>query len=105
MVATATKSKAIPFEPFGDLVMIKPHPQNSTPGGIALPEGAQLDPPTGTVVKVGPNVGKDVDGARPIQPNDVVYLLFQSYGPPVNMTFGGQQYVLVHENEILGRRV
>jgi hypothetical protein len=32
-------------------------------------------------------------------------LLFQSYGPPVNMTFGGQQYVLVHENEILGRRV
>jgi co-chaperonin GroES (HSP10) len=98
MVSAANRKAAkLDFKPLRDLVLVRNHGQNQTPGGIALPEGAEIAPPTGTVVRVGPEVTDLVEG-------DQIYMMFQSYGPPMTVPFHGVEYLLVHSNEIVGKK-
>lgn len=98
MVSAANrKSAKLDFQPLRDLVLVRHHGQNKTPGGIALPEGAEIAPPTGTVVRVGPDVTDLKEG-------DQIYMMFQSYSPPLTVPFDGIEYLLVHSNEIVGKK-
>jgi co-chaperonin GroES (HSP10) len=98
MVTTMNrKSAKLDFCPLRDLVLIRPHASGETPGGIALPEGSHVSPPTGTVVKKGPDV-------KDLEEGDVIYMMFQTYSDPMPVPFGGVNYLLVHSNEIAGKK-
>lgn len=99
MVTTANrKSAKLDFTPLRDLILVRAHPRGQTDGGIALPAGAEISPPTGTVVKIGPEVTDLVEG-------DVIYMLFQVFGEPPTIPLGGVEYLLVHSNEVMGKKV
>lgn len=98
MVTTANrKSAKLDFQPLRDLILVRSHGQGTTAGGIALPEGAEIAPPTGTVVRVGPDV-------TDLKENDQIYMMFQSFGPPMTVPFHGVEYLLVHSNEVVGKK-
>ncbi len=96
MVAVA-KKPALDFQPLRDLVLVKANPQGQTPGGIALPEGSEVEPPTGVVIRTGPDV-------TDLEQGDAIYMMFQSYSPPMTVPLGGVEYLLVHSNEVVGKR-
>lgn len=97
MVTTANRRSAkLDFQPLRDLVLVRGHGQSQTPGGIALPEGSEIAPPMGTVVRVGPEVTDLAEG-------DVIYM-WQAFGPPMTVKLGGVEYLLVHSNEVMGKK-
>ena len=66
------------FEPILDFILIRPLPQGQTRGGIALPDGADVDPPKGLVVAAGPGrkteYGAFIENC--VQAGETVYLAF-----------------------------
>ena len=95
------KSK-LKFSPFSDFVLIDPIPVDTTPGGIALPEGADTGPARGRVVKVGP--GRHDNGVW-VEPDvvegEIVYMAF-AYSQPIPMEFNGHKYILARARDLIG---
>jgi chaperonin GroES len=93
----------IPFRPLSDFVLVKPIPPGETAGGIAIPDGAVVDPPKGTVVKVGPGrvTEEGVENPMPVKVGDKVYLHF-AYSQPIEIAFGGEAYLITRGRDIIG---
>jgi co-chaperonin GroES (HSP10) len=91
------------FEPLHDYVLLKPIAQGRTPGGVFVPEGTEVEPPTATVMAVGPDVGEE-GKEKPLKPGDVVYRMSQSYSPPIELELDGENYVMLHFNELIARK-
>lgn len=89
------------LQPLGDKVLVRPLSQEeTTKSGIVLPDVAQEKPHEGEVVAVGP--GKYIDGK--LMPLDVKTgdkVLFTKYGP-TEITFDGQELLILSESDILG---
>ena len=88
---------SVPIELLDDRVLIKQHKaEETTPGGIVLPDAAKESPQTGEVMAVGP--GKLLDsgerGALILKVGDTVY--YDTYAGR-EVTIGGEDYVLCHE--------
>ena len=98
--ATATKKK-IRFRPMEDRVLIEPsEADETTAGGIILPDTAREKPQRGTVIAAGP--GKLLDsgkrGEMSVKVGDHVF--YGKYaGTEVN--FDNEKYVVLRENDIL----
>lgn len=98
--ATATKKK-IKFRPMEDRVLIEPsEADETTAGGIILPDTAREKPQRGTVIAAGP--GKLLDsgkrGEMSVKVGDTVF--YGKYaGTEVN--FDNEKYVVLRENDIL----
>lgn len=95
----------VPFIPTQDFVLIKEMPQNTTAGGIAMPDGVQTEPPRGLVIAVGP--GSRSAYTAELIPNDirvgqVVWLMLQLPIPPTPMEFDGKKYIVVRASAITG---
>jgi chaperonin GroES len=90
------------LKPLDDRVVVMPHKaEETTAGGIVLPETAKEKPMMGKVVSVGP--GKTLeDGKRAkmsVKKNDVV--LYGKYGGS-EVEIDGKEYKILRESEILG---
>ena len=99
--ATSTKKK-IKFRPMDDRVLVEPcESEETTAGGIILPDSAREKPQRGHVIATGP--GKLLDsgerGKMAVKNKDVV--LYGKYsGSEVEVD--GTEYKILRESEILG---
>ena len=105
IMATATKKKpsstGVKIQPLGDRVVIRrDESEETTAGGIVLPDSAQDKPARGRVVSVGD--GKLLDdgtrGEMQIKAGDRV--LFSSYAGE-SIELGDEEYLLMAEENIL----
>jgi len=101
-MATATKSKsAIKLQPLGDRVVIeREESEETTAGGIVLPDAAKDKPARGKVVAVGDGRLLD-DGSRSqlqVKPGDRV--IFSSYAGET-ILIGEEEVMLMQEDHIL----
>jgi chaperonin GroES len=103
-MATATKTKkktSHPLQPLGDRVVVeREDAEETTTGGIVLPDSAQDKPARGTVLSVGDGRLLD-DGTRAemqVKVGDRV--LFSSFAPE-NVQLGEDELLLMREEDIL----
>ena len=101
-MATATKKQSkIRLQPMGERIVVKRvESEETTAGGIVLPDSAREKPARGTVVAVGSGRLLD-DGSRAeSQLNNGDVVLFSSYaGPPPPID--DVEYLLMREDDVL----
>ena len=97
----STSKKKGSITPLGDNILVKRlEAESVTAGGIVLPESAKEKPREGVVISVGAGRVTD-DGTRTapqVAKNDRV--IFSSYAG-TEVSFGGVDYLIVREDEIL----
>ena len=104
MPATAKKKKAkvsTKLQPLGDRIVVqRESAEETTAGGIVLPDSARDKPSRGTVVSVGD--GKLLaDGSRsPLQVKVGDVVLFTTYGPD-EIKIGDDELLLMREDDVL----
>jgi chaperonin GroES len=101
-MATATKKKSkVSIQPIGDRIVVeRESSEETTSGGILLPDSAKDKPSRGVVVSVGTGRLLD-DGTRAamqLQVGDRV--IFSSYAPE-ELTVNDQEYLLMREDDVL----
>jgi chaperonin GroES len=98
--ATATK-KRIKFRPTDDRVLIEPlEAEDTTTGGIILPDTAKEKPQRGTVIAVGPGklLKSGKRGEMSLSAGDeVVYGKYSG----AEIDYGTDKYVVVRESDVL----
>ncbi|REJ69600.1 MAG: co-chaperone GroES [Planctomycetota bacterium] len=99
-MATATKSKT-KLQPLGDRVVVqREQSEETTAGGIVLPDSAQDKPSRGTVISVGNGKLLD-DGSRgQLQVSEGDRVLFSSYAGEA-FRVGDDELLLMREDDIL----
>ena len=103
-MATATSSatkKKIKFRPMDDRILVEPcEAEDTTAGGIILPDTAREKPQRGVVVGVGP--GKLLDsgnrGEMSVSLGDEVF--YGKYSG-TEIEFETDKYVVIRENDLL----
>ena len=98
--ATATRTK-VKFRPLDDRVLIEPsEAEETTRGGIILPDTAREKPQRGKVIGVGP--GKLLDsgerGPMDVKVGDTV--IYGKYSG-TEVEFGADKYVVLRESDLL----
>ncbi len=98
--ATATKKK-IKFRPMEDRMLVEPlEADETTAGGIILPDTAREKPQRGTVIAVGN--GKLLDsGKRGEMSVGVGDQVFYGKYSGTEVEFGNEKYVVLREGDIL----
>ena len=100
--ATATKMKRkIRFRPLDDRILVQPsESEETTSGGIILPDTAQEKPQRGEIISTGP--GKLLDsgqrGDMSVEVGDEV--IYGKYSG-TEIEFGPDKYVVLRESDIL----
>ncbi len=104
-MASAGKAKAVSnvIKPLDDrIVVTRNEAEQTTTGGIILPENAKEKPQQGKVLAVGP--GKLLDNGERAKPDvaagDIV--LFGKYSG-TELTVDGQEVVILKESDILAK--
>ncbi|MCP9819125.1 MAG: co-chaperone GroES [Prochlorococcaceae cyanobacterium] len=88
-------------KPLGDRVFIKVSDSDqTTAGGILLPDTAQEKPQVGEVVQVGPGKRSD-DGSRQAPEVSVGDKVLYSKYAGTDIKLGGNEFVLLSEKDIL----
>ncbi|MHB8336682.1 MAG: co-chaperone GroES [Ignavibacteriaceae bacterium] len=88
------------LKPLADRVIIKPsEAEETTKGGIILPDTAKEKPIEGTVVAVGP--GKISDDGKQVKPEIKVgdKVLYGKYSG-TEVTVEGEEYLIMRESDI-----
>lgn len=101
-MATATKNKSkIRLQPMGERIVIqRVESEETTAGGIVLPDSAREKPARGTVVAIGSGKLLD-DGSRaPSQLKEGDQVLFSSYAGE-NVEIDDVEYLLMREDDVL----
>ena len=97
---------SIPFQPLRDNLLVKMMDKEETSkGGIVLPDKAQENQYKGIVLKTGPGKSTDEGGIRPMHVKVGDAVVFQTYRGNHNGTqidIDGVKYIVIPENEILG---
>ena len=101
-MATATKSKTkLRLQPMGERIVVqRVESEETTAGGIVLPDSAREKPARGTVVAIGSGKLLD-DGSRAasqLRQGDVV--LFSSYAGET-VEIDDTEYLLMREDDVL----
>ena len=101
-MAAATKKKSkISIQPIGDRIVVeRESSEETTAGGILLPDSAKDKPSRGVVVSVGTGRLLD-DGSRSdLQLKMGDRVIFSSYAPE-ELTVNDQEYLLMREDDVL----
>lgn len=105
-MTTATKSAkknktGVNLQPLGDRVVIRrEESEETTAGGIVLPDSAKGKPSRGTVVSVGSGRLLDDGSRHPLQVKPGDRVIFSSYGGE-QFKVGDEELLLMREDEIL----
>jgi chaperonin GroES len=99
---TKTKSSKSNIRPLGDRVLVeRVEAEERTAGGILLPDSAKEKPKEGKVISIGN--GRVLDNGErstfSVKVGDRV--LFTAYGG-TEVKFGGEEYLIMREEDILG---
>ena len=92
------------LKPLGARALVKPlDAEETSSGGIILPEAAQERPREGTIVAVGPGAINDAGDciAMSVAVGDIV--IYSSYGG-TELKIEDEDYLLVNENDIIAVR-
>ena len=90
----------INLKPLEDRVIVKPsEAEETTKGGIILPDTAKEKPIEGTVVAIGP--GKTADDGKLVKPEVKVgdKVLYGKYSG-TEVTVEGEEYLIMRESDI-----
>lgn len=95
------KKTSVNLQPLGERIVVhRDSSEESTAGGILLPESAKDKPVRGTVIAVG-NGRLLQDGTRSeLQVKVGDHVLFTSYGPD-EIKLGEEEYLLMREDDVL----
>lgn len=100
--ATVTKMKRkIRFRPLDDRVLVQPsEAEETTSGGIILPDTAQEKPQRGEIISTGPGklLDKGQRGEMNVEVGDKV--IYGKYSG-TEIEFGPDKYVVLRESDIL----
>jgi chaperonin GroES len=99
---TTPSKKSGTIRPLGDRVLVKrAEAEERTAGGILLPESAKDKPKEGTIISIGD--GKTLDTGEKstfsVKAGDRV--LFSAYAG-TEVKYGGEEYLIMREEDILG---
>lgn len=99
---TTTTKKTGTIRPLGDRVLVKrAEAEERTAGGILLPESAKDKPKEGTIISIGE--GRTLDNGEKskfsVKVNDRI--LFSAYAG-TEVKYGGEEYLIMREEDILG---
>ncbi len=97
------KEKKVSVEPLDDRVVImRLDAEETTAGGIVLPDAAQEKPQKGKVVAAGP--GRLLDSGERAAPEVAVgdIVLFGKYSG-TEVTINGEEHLILRESDILGK--
>lgn len=104
--AKKTTNKSAPVKkntlgtPYGDRVLVKPEPMETTTSfGIIIPETAKEKPETGVVVAVGPGKKGEKGDAVPVGVKVGDKIMFSKYGYD-EVKINGNEYYLIREESI-----
>jgi chaperonin GroES len=89
------------LKPLADRLIVKPtKADETTAGGIVLPDTAQEKPQKGEVIAVGP--GKLLDNGKTVpmemKVGDTIY--YAKYGG-TEVKIGGEEYVILRQDDVL----
>jgi len=89
------------LKPLGDRVLVRPNPpEETTAGGLFIPDTAQEKPLHGTVVSVGPGTTENgVHVNMNVHEGDAV--LYGKYAG-TDVTLDGEELLIMRESDILG---
>ncbi len=103
-MATATKKKSkskVNLQPLGDrLVVQRDESEETTAGGIVLPDSAKDKPARGIVLSVGDGRLLKNGERAAMQVKEGDRILFTSYGPE-ELKVGDNEYLLMREDDVL----
>ena len=100
-MATKTESKTSAITPLGDNVLIeRVAAETKTKGGIVLPDSAKEKPREGLVISVGEGRLDDQGNRIPVSVKAKDRVIFSSYAG-TEVKYGGKEYLIVREDEIL----
>lgn len=98
MAKVATKMKIVPL---GDRVVVKrAEAEETTAGGIVLPDAARDKPRRGKVVSIGDGHVKQDGTKAPLTVKEGDDVIFASYAGD-DITIGDEEYLLLRESDIL----
>jgi len=100
---TTKKVVSVMVKPLGSRVLVKPlEAEDTSSGGIILPEAAQERPRAGKVVAVGEaGVYANEDGESAVKEGDTV--IYTSFGG-TELKIDGEDHLLLDEDDILAVR-
>ena len=88
--------------PLEDVVIIKPHKEVMSHGGILIPRDAdEFHEDIGTVKFCGPGKPKDDGGRLPMYVKTGDKVLFSTHGHQVT-TINGEELIVLRQNSIIG---
>lgn len=99
---TTTSTKKATIRPLGDRVLVKrAEAEEKTAGGILLPESAKDKPKEGTIIAVGEGRTLDNGSKSTFAVKNGDRILFSAYAG-TEVKYGGEEYLIMREEDILG---
>ena len=90
------------FRPLHDRVLVRRlEQQETTKGGIIIPDTAKEKPMEGTVVAVGTGYVSEDGKVRPLAVKEGDTIIFKKWGGD-EITIDGQEYLVMEEKNIIG---
>jgi chaperonin GroES len=90
------------FRPLHDRVLVRRlEQQQTTKGGIIIPDTAKEKPMEGTVVAVGTGYHMENGTVRPLAVKEGDTIVFKKWGGD-EITVDGQEYLVMEEKNIIG---
>lgn len=90
------------FRPLHDRVLVRRlEQQETTKGGIIIPDTAKEKPMEGTVVAVGTGYHTEDGKVRPLAVKEGDMVVFKKWGGD-EITVDGQEYLVMEEKNIIG---
>jgi chaperonin GroES len=94
------------LKPLGDRLIVEPlEEEQTTVGGIVLPDTAQEKPQRGTVLAVGPGARNTETGDRiPLDVAEGDVVVYSKYGG-TEIKVEGEDYLILRESDVLAKVV
>jgi chaperonin GroES len=90
------------IRPLNDRLLVKRLEEEAkTAGGIIIPDSAKEKPAEGKVIAVGPGKTNDKGDRVALQVKEGDRVLFSKYGG-TDVKIGGEDYLIMREDDILG---
>ena len=89
------------FRPLNDRILVKRNnSEQTTKGGIIIPDNAKEKPLQGNVVAVGPGKSADDGSLRPLIIQEGNTVLFRKFAG-TDVTIQGEEHLILREDEVL----
>ena len=93
--------KAIGLKPLGDRIVVKRlEAEQTTKGGIVLPDTAKEKPKEGEIIAIGSGKVLDSGEIQELQVKVGDKVIFSSYGG-TEVTVGDEEYLIMSESDVL----